>query len=44
MVVIPAIKEDVRFLNILVNSAYRGEFSKRGWTTEADFLDGLRND
>lgn len=26
----------------LVNSAYRGESSKRGWTTEADLLDGTR--
>jgi ribosomal protein S18 acetylase RimI-like enzyme len=28
----------------LVNSAYRGEYSKRGWTTEADYLDGQRTD
>ena len=28
----------------LVNSAYRGEGSKRGWTTEADLLDGIRTD
>ncbi|MEI7916647.1 MAG: GNAT family N-acetyltransferase [Methylophilaceae bacterium] len=26
----------------LVNSAYRGEISRAGWTTEADLLDGLR--
>lgn len=26
----------------LVNSAYRGESSRAGWTTEADLLDGLR--
>lgn len=26
----------------LVNSAYRGESSKQGWTTEADLLAGLR--
>lgn len=26
----------------LVNSAYRGEVSRAGWTTEADLLDGLR--
>ena len=26
----------------LVNSAYRGETSRKGWTTEADILDGLR--
>jgi GNAT superfamily N-acetyltransferase len=28
----------------LVNSAYRGETSKSGWTTEANILDGLRTD
>lgn len=26
----------------LVNSAYRGETSRAGWTTEADLLDGVR--
>ena len=26
----------------LINSAYRGEASRKGWTTEADILDGLR--
>ena len=35
---------DVPALNALVNSAYRGESSKRGWTTEADLLDGQRTD
>lgn len=28
----------------LVESAYRGEASRAGWTTEADFLDGQRVD
>ncbi|MFM8331041.1 MAG: GNAT family N-acetyltransferase [Candidatus Methylumidiphilus sp.] len=28
----------------LVNSAYRGESGKQGWTTEADLLDGQRTD
>lgn len=28
----------------LVNSAYRGESSRQGWTTEADYLDGQRTD
>ena len=27
---------------ILVNSVYRGENSRKGWTTEADMLDGIR--
>lgn len=34
--------EDVPALNKLVNSAYRGESSKKGWTTEADLLGGVR--
>jgi len=28
----------------LVNSAYRGETSRAGWTTEADYLGGQRTD
>ncbi|MBK5285645.1 MAG: GNAT family N-acetyltransferase [Bacteroidia bacterium] len=36
--------KDVSVLNALVNSAYRGESSKQGWTTEADLLDGIRVD
>ena len=36
--------DDVKELNILVNSAYRGESSKIGWTTEADLLGGIRID
>jgi len=31
-------------LAALVNSAYRGESSKAGWTTEADLLGGQRTD
>jgi ribosomal protein S18 acetylase RimI-like enzyme len=31
-------------LNQLVNSAYRGDTSRQGWTTEADLLDGTRID
>jgi ribosomal protein S18 acetylase RimI-like enzyme len=34
--------EDAQAITDLVNSAYRGETSKQGWTTEADLLDGLR--
>jgi ribosomal protein S18 acetylase RimI-like enzyme len=37
-------EEDIPQLHQLVNSAYRGETSKTGWTTEADFLDGIRID
>lgn len=39
-----ATPEDVQELNKLVNSAYRGEESKKGWTTEAEILDGIRID
>ena len=35
---------DAPNLNVLVNSAYRGDESKQGWTTEADMLDGTRID
>ena len=37
-------ENDIPALNILINSAYRGEGSKQGWTTEADLLDGIRTD
>ncbi len=39
-----ASKADVPQLVKLVNSAYRGDSSKKGWTTEADLLDGIRTD
>jgi len=35
---------DIPGLEKLVNSAYRGEGAKKGWTTEADLLDGIRID
>ncbi|OIN59182.1 GNAT family N-acetyltransferase [Arsenicibacter rosenii] len=40
--IVPATPADIPALNSLVNSAYRGESSKQGWTTEADLLDGVR--
>jgi len=36
--------DDAARLVALVNSAYRGESSKKGWTTEADILGGQRTD
>jgi len=36
--------EDIPALTILINSAYRGETSKKGWTTEAHLLEGKRTD
>jgi len=35
---------DVDALVVLVESAYRGEESRRGWTTEADLVAGRRTD
>jgi len=35
---------DIPALVSLVTSAYRGDVSKQGWTTEADMLDGQRID
>jgi len=39
-----ATASDIPTLITLVTSAYRGEVSKQGWTTEADLLDGQRID
>jgi predicted N-acetyltransferase YhbS len=39
-----ASSKDVDKLEVLINSAYRGESSKKGWTTEADLLGGIRID
>ena len=40
----PATAEDVPALMALIQSAYRGEDSRAGWTTEADILEGTRTD
>ena len=37
-----AAQSDAPAITALVNSVYRGENSKKGWTTEADFLGGIR--
>ncbi len=39
-----AIKADIPALLSLIESAYRGDASRTGWTTEADLLDGQRID
>ncbi len=36
--------EDLLPLVSLINSAYRGESAKQGWTTESDLIGGLRTD
>jgi GNAT superfamily N-acetyltransferase len=35
---------DAATIAALINAAYRGDSSRRGWTTEAEFLDGQRTD
>ena len=45
MIITSATSRDIPSLAALINSGYRGEASKKGWTTEADFLKGeLRTD
>lgn len=39
-----AASPDAESIVALVESAYRGEASREGWTTEADLLDGQRTD
>ena len=39
-----AVVADIAALVALVTSAYRGDASRKGWTTEADLLDGQRID
>jgi len=40
----PARRDEADALSALVNSAYRGDPSRAGWTTEADLLGGQRTD
>ena len=45
MHILPATPADIPVLKQLVNSAYRGEASRQGWTTEADIIKGeIRTD
>ena len=44
LIFVKAETDDIRQIIQVVNTAYRGETSKLGWTTEADLLDGLRTD
>jgi len=43
--ILPAVSADIPQLLQLINSAYRGEHAKKGWTHEADLIDGaIRTD
>lgn len=44
MLLYPAQAADLPAVAELVNSAYRGDSSRQGWTTEADLLGGQRTD
>jgi ribosomal protein S18 acetylase RimI-like enzyme len=40
----PAARPDLPALHALIESAYRGDTARKGWTHEADLLDGQRTD
>ena len=40
----PATPADLPALHALIESAYRGDTARRGWSHEADLLDGQRTD
>ena len=40
----PATSDDLPALHALIESAYRGDSARRGWSHEADLLDGQRTD
>lgn len=44
LTIIAATRDDLAPLHALVESAYRGDSARRGWTHEADLLDGQRID
>lgn len=44
MLIRPATLADLPAIVDLANSAYRGETSRQGWTTEADYIEGQRTD
>lgn len=44
IVIEPAARRDLPALHTLIESAYRGDSARRGWTHEADLLGGQRTD
>src|SRR2546428_12138535 len=40
----PAVPSDAQVVAAIVNGAYRGDATPRGWTSEADFIAGPRID
>ncbi|MGA0600818.1 GNAT family N-acetyltransferase [Caulobacter sp. KR2-114] len=44
MILTPALESDLDDVAALVNSAYRGDGAKAGWTHEADYIAGQRTD
>jgi len=45
MKISPADPADIPAIEVIVNGAYRGDHSKKGWTSEADLIEGsLRTD
>lgn len=37
-----ATEKDLQQIHSLIEMCYRGQFSKNGWTSESDFIDGAR--
>ena len=44
MIITPYRNEEIEEIAALVNSAYRGDSSRTGWTSEAELLGGQRTD
>ena len=44
MIIEPATAADLPTVHALIESAYRGDSARRGWSHEADLLDGQRTD
>jgi ribosomal protein S18 acetylase RimI-like enzyme len=42
--IMPAVLADAAEIAAMVNSAYRGDSARQGWTHEAELLDGTRTD
>lgn len=40
----PAVRDDLEDLAAMVNAAYRGDTARRGWTHEAELIEGRRTD
>ncbi len=42
--IVPAVRDDLEEVAAMVNSAYRGDTARQGWTHEAELIEGRRTD